>query len=52
MTKRNSVFEALSPSPDCSGKPFAGLLYFFLVQKSDRRKLFLCLRKKQQDKKA
>jgi hypothetical protein len=53
MTNLNSVFiEARSPSPDCSVKPFAGLLTFFLEQKSDQRELFLCLRKKQQDKKA
>ena len=36
MTNLNSVFfEAGSPSPDCSVKPFAGLLHFFLLKKSD-----------------
>jgi hypothetical protein len=39
-------------SPDRSGKPFAGLLYFFLTKKSDQRKLLFWLRKKQQSKKA
>ena len=39
-------------SPDCSGKPFAVLLYFFLAKKSDQRRLFFGLRKKQQDKQA
>jgi hypothetical protein len=45
-------FIALYPSPDSSEKPFAGLLYFFLVKKSDLGSYFFCLRKKQQDKKA
>jgi hypothetical protein len=42
----------LVSSPDSSGKPFAGLLYFFLAKKSDQRKLLFWLRKKQQAKKA
>gem|GEM_PF-6112165 len=41
-----------SPSPDCNGKPCEVLLYFFLAKKSDQRKLFFGLRKKQQDEQA
>jgi hypothetical protein len=42
----------LRHSPDCSGKPFAAKLYFFLAKKSDQRKLLFWLRKKQWSKKA
>ena len=41
-----------SPSPDWNEKPCEGLVYFFLAKKSDQRKLFFGLWKKQQDKQA
>jgi hypothetical protein len=42
---------ALMPSPDSSGKPFAGLLYFFLVKKSDLGSYFYALEKNNKTKK-
>jgi hypothetical protein len=39
------------PSPDSSGKPFAGLLYFFLVKKSDLGSYFFALEKNNKTKK-
>jgi len=39
------------PSPDCSGKLFKITDYFLLGEKSDQRKLFLFLQKKEGMKK-
>lgn len=41
-----------NPSPDESGKPFEVELHFFLIKKSDKRKLLFSLGKKQLHEKA
>jgi hypothetical protein len=46
-----SLFIALIPSPDSSGKPFEGLLYFFLAEKSDLGSSFFALEKNNKTKK-
>jgi hypothetical protein len=51
LNSQPATFQPATFSPDRSGKPFAGLLHFFLAKKSDLGSYFFALEKSNKTKK-